>query len=170
MWEGVAKIHRGCFLSPPSILVLPLSGPLMSTTGLGFSLCTTTLDHSFILSFLSSLNMAFFCYTQIKKFHVDYPISDKGFLFQATFLHVQIAGSSQRAGSSPTVLWLQHSTEFQLGCAAPNTCFCPGKMLLPPPRPLPDSQLRTGHSMPMTYFLEIYSLSSPSPQYTSSNH
>lgn len=119
---------------------------------------------------LIQFKYGFFCYTQIKKFHVDYPISDKEFLFQATFLHVQIAGSSQRAGSSPTVLWLQHSTEFQLGCAAPNTCFCPEKMLLPPPRPLPDSQLRTGHSTPMTYFLEIYSLSSPSSQYTSSNH
>lgn len=136
MWEGVAKIHRGCFLSPPSILVLPLSGPLMSTTGLGFSLCTTTLDHSFILSFLSSLNMAFFCYTQIKKFHVDYPISDKGFLFQATFLHVQIAGSSQRAGSSPTVLWLQEFNRI-------SAWMCSTKHMLLPRENAPSSSQAT---------------------------
>lgn len=52
----------------------------------------------FHLVILIQFKYVFFGYTQIKKFHVDYPISDKGFLFQATFLH---AGSSQRAGSRP---------------------------------------------------------------------
>lgn len=78
----------------------------------------------------------FFCYTQIKKFHVDYPISDKGFLFQATFLHVQIAGSSQRAGSSPTVLWLQEFNRI-------SAWMCSTKHMLLPRENAPSSSQAT---------------------------